>query len=107
MSSWYEPELETLAVLAHQMGTVAAGADPRAHAADPGGRVHTGARGDAVVSGLYVADTSLFPSAIGVNPMPHRDGARSSGGPNGYRRRLSRRGVAGSVGLGGPDFPRA
>ncbi len=69
MSSWYEPELETLAVLAHQMGTVAAGADPRAHAADPGGRVHTGARGDAVVSGLYVADTSLFPSAIGVNPM--------------------------------------
>jgi choline dehydrogenase-like flavoprotein len=47
---------------AHQMGTVRMGADPRAHPTDPDGRV----RG---VSGLYVADTSLFPTGIGVNPM--------------------------------------
>ncbi len=56
---------------AHQMGSVRAGSDPRAHPCDPDGRVRTGGgRGpDAVVPGLYVADASLFPTGIGVNPM--------------------------------------
>jgi choline dehydrogenase-like flavoprotein len=47
---------------AHQMGTVRAGADARRHPCDPWGRVR-GARN------LYVADASLFPTALGVNPM--------------------------------------
>ena len=57
---------------AHQMGTARAGADPRTHACDPGGRVRSasGSGGrDRVVAGLYVADTSLFPTGLGVNPM--------------------------------------
>jgi choline dehydrogenase-like flavoprotein len=54
---------------AHQMGTVRMGADPRRHACDPAGRVRLGAADDRVVGGLYVADTSLFPTALGVNPM--------------------------------------
>lgn len=61
---------------AHQMGTARAGADPATHACDPWGRVRAGtrARGRAgtragTVRGLYVADASLFPSSIGVNPM--------------------------------------
>ena len=47
---------------AHQMGTARAGRDPRTSVTDPWGRVR-GARD------LYVADTSLFPTALGVNPM--------------------------------------
>ena len=55
---------------AHQMGTARFGADPRTHACDPAGRVRSGSRGrDAIVPGLYVADTSLFPTGLGVNPM--------------------------------------
>ena len=54
---------------AHQMGTARMGVDPRRHACDPGGRVRAGSRDDSVVRGLYVADTSLFPTGIGVNPM--------------------------------------
>jgi choline dehydrogenase-like flavoprotein len=58
---------------AHQMGTARMGADARDHACDPGGRVRSvfGGRrsSDAVIGGLYVADGSLFPTAIGVNPM--------------------------------------
>jgi choline dehydrogenase-like flavoprotein len=53
---------------AHQMGTVRLGADSRLHPCDPAGRVRTGA-GTEVVGGLYVADASLFPTAIGANPM--------------------------------------
>ncbi len=53
---------------AHQMGTARAGADPRTSACDPWGRVRAGTSGG-VVPGLYVADTSLFPTASGVNPM--------------------------------------
>jgi choline dehydrogenase-like flavoprotein len=53
---------------AHQMGTVRLGSDPRRHACDPGGRVRTGTS-DEVVAGLYVADSSLFPTALGANPM--------------------------------------
>ena len=53
---------------AHQMGTARAGADPRNSATDPHGRVRRDAAG-ALVSGLYVGDASLFPTAVGVNPM--------------------------------------
>jgi choline dehydrogenase-like flavoprotein len=57
---------------AHQMGTARFGADPRTHACDPAGRVRSGSGSggrDAIVPGLYVADTSLFPTGLGVNPM--------------------------------------
>ena len=54
---------------AHQMGTARAGVDPRRHACGPGGRVRTGTRDDRVVPGLYVADGSLFPTGLGINPM--------------------------------------
>jgi choline dehydrogenase-like flavoprotein len=57
---------------AHQMGTARLGADPRTHACDPAGRVRSGAGTagrDGIVAGLYVADGSLFPTGLGVNPM--------------------------------------
>ena len=58
---------------AHQMGTARMGVDPANHACDIGGRVRSGSggrrSGDAVVDGLYVADGSLFPTGLGVNPM--------------------------------------
>jgi choline dehydrogenase-like flavoprotein len=53
---------------AHQMGTARAGADPRGHVCDPGGRVRASERGE-LVPGLHVGDGSLFPTSIGVNPM--------------------------------------
>jgi choline dehydrogenase-like flavoprotein len=59
-------------VSAHQMGTVRAGGDPGGHPCDPWGRVRANgaARGrDATVPGLWVADASLFPTSLGVNPM--------------------------------------
>ena len=52
---------------AHQMGTIRMGADAADHAADPRGRVRD-SRGRPI-RGLYVADTSTFPTGIGVNPM--------------------------------------
>lgn len=54
---------------AHQMGTVRMGDTARDHPCDPNGRVRARGRRDRLVSGLYVADASLFPTAIGVNPM--------------------------------------
>jgi choline dehydrogenase-like flavoprotein len=54
---------------AHQMGSVRIGADARTHPCDPWGRVRHGGRGDSIVTGLYVGDTSAFPTGIGVNPM--------------------------------------
>ena len=54
---------------AHQMGTVRMGASPRDHPCDPNGRVRARGRRDRLVGGLYVADSSLFPTALGVNPM--------------------------------------
>jgi len=57
-----------MAFSAHQMGSARAGADPAASATDPFGRVRRDTRG-ALVSGLYVADASLLPTALGVNPM--------------------------------------
>ena len=53
---------------AHQMGTARAGGNPRASVCDPEGRVRSDQTW-APIGGLYVADTSLFPSASGVNPM--------------------------------------
>jgi choline dehydrogenase-like flavoprotein len=53
---------------AHQLGTVRAGASPVDHPCDPRGRVRADASGT-LVRGLYVADGSLFPTAIGANPM--------------------------------------
>jgi choline dehydrogenase-like flavoprotein len=46
----------------HLMGTAAMGGDPKRHVCDEYGRV----RG---WNNLWVADASLFPSPIGVNPM--------------------------------------
>ena len=54
---------------AHQMGTVRMGASPRDHPCDPNGRVRARGRRDRLVGGLYVADSSLFPTALGINPM--------------------------------------
>jgi hypothetical protein len=60
---------------AHQMGTARMGADPSEHVCDPWGRVRSTARPRSddpqkgLIKGLYVADTSLFPTALGVNPM--------------------------------------
>ncbi len=54
---------------AHQMGTVRMGATPRDHPCDPNGRVRARGRQDRLIAGLYVSDASLFPTAIGVNPM--------------------------------------
>lgn len=53
---------------AHQMGTIRLGADAATHPADPRGRIRADSRGS-IVPGLYVADTSTFPTAVGVNPM--------------------------------------
>jgi choline dehydrogenase-like flavoprotein len=53
---------------AHQMGTLRMGANPVTHPADTGGRLRRDSRGS-IIAGLYVADTSTFPTAIGVNPM--------------------------------------
>lgn len=49
-------------VTVHVMGTVAMGGDPARHPCDPFGRVND-------TEGLYVADASLFPTPVGVNPM--------------------------------------
>jgi choline dehydrogenase-like flavoprotein len=56
---------------AHQMGTARAGKDATTCVCDPWGRVCTGSRANHMdpIEGLYVADTSLFPTAVGVNPM--------------------------------------
>ncbi len=54
---------------AHQMGSVRMGAAPADHPVDPWARVRVGPRNDEVIGGLYVADGSVFPTGIGVNPM--------------------------------------
>jgi choline dehydrogenase-like flavoprotein len=51
------------------MGTVRMGATRREHPCDPHGRVRSRGRRGRIVTGLYVADASLFPTALGVNPM--------------------------------------
>jgi choline dehydrogenase-like flavoprotein len=54
---------------AHQMGTLGMGSRRRQHVCDPAGRVRTSGPRNRVIGGLYVADASLFPTGIGVNPM--------------------------------------
>ena len=60
---------------AHQMGTARMGSDARDHVCDPWGRVRSTARPrqsdphGGLIKNLYVADGSLFPTALGVNPM--------------------------------------
>lgn len=63
----FAPHRGTIAS-AHQMGTLRMGADAATHPADPRGRIRADSRGS-IMPGLYVADTSTFPTAIGVNPM--------------------------------------
>ena len=63
----FRPHRGTIAS-AHQMGTIRMGKDPATHPADERGRIRADPRGT-VIRGLYVADTSTFPTAIGVNPM--------------------------------------
>jgi choline dehydrogenase-like flavoprotein len=46
----------------HPLGTARAGADPAASVVDPHLQVHG-------IGGLYVADGSVVPSALGVNPQ--------------------------------------
>ncbi|GGI08004.1 GMC family oxidoreductase N-terminal domain-containing protein [Egicoccus halophilus] len=47
---------------AHQMGSARMGTDPRASVATPDGQLHD-------VRGVWIGDTSAFPSAVGANPM--------------------------------------
>jgi choline dehydrogenase-like flavoprotein len=47
---------------AHQMCTARMGADPRTSAADPHGQLHD-------TPGVWIGDTSAFPTSSGVNPM--------------------------------------
>jgi choline dehydrogenase-like flavoprotein len=60
---------------AHQMGTARMGSDVRDHVCDPWGRVRSTSRPrqsdphGGLIKNLYVADGSLFPTALGVNPM--------------------------------------
>jgi len=47
---------------AHQMGGARIGTDPLTSVTKPSGELHD-------VSGVWIGDTSVFPTALGVNPM--------------------------------------
>jgi choline dehydrogenase-like flavoprotein len=47
---------------AHQMGSARMGTDPETSVADPQGQLHD-------VGGVWIGDTSAFPTAVGANPM--------------------------------------
>lgn len=49
-------------VSAHQMGSVRMGEDPRSAAVDSRGKLHG-------IANVYVADASVFPTALGINPQ--------------------------------------
>lgn len=49
-------------VMTHLMGTCRMGVDPASSAVDPWGRLHH-------LQGAYVADSSIFPTNLGVNPQ--------------------------------------
>jgi choline dehydrogenase-like flavoprotein len=51
-----------LAGSAHQMSSARMGADPQTSVADPTGQLHD-------VKGVWIGDTSAFPTASGANPM--------------------------------------
>ncbi|XP_019155816.1 PREDICTED: long-chain-alcohol oxidase FAO4A-like [Ipomoea nil] len=54
--------LSTLIGSAHQMGSCRMGVDPRSSVVNPMGETWE-------VEGLFLADSSVFPTALGVNPM--------------------------------------
>jgi choline dehydrogenase-like flavoprotein len=47
---------------AHQMGSARMGRDPATSVADPQGQLHD-------TPGVWIGDTSAFPTAVGANPM--------------------------------------
>lgn len=47
---------------AHQMGSARMGTDPTTSVADPDGQLHD-------TPGVWIGDTSAFPTAVGSNPM--------------------------------------
>ncbi|MCC7384248.1 MAG: GMC family oxidoreductase [Deltaproteobacteria bacterium] len=56
------PEKDMHVYASHPMGTCRMGRDPKESVVAPDGRAHD-------VPGLYVADASIFPSSLGVNPQ--------------------------------------
>lgn len=56
------PETQMHIYASHPMGTCRMGRDPRSSVVGPDGQSHD-------VPGLYIADASIFPSSLGVNPQ--------------------------------------
>jgi choline dehydrogenase-like flavoprotein len=57
-SEWLPQQLFS----AHQMGSARMGTDPHTSVAQPSGELHD-------VRGVWIGDTSAFPTSVGVNPM--------------------------------------
>ncbi len=56
------PAEDLLLYASHPLGTCRMGADPRASVVAPTGEAHE-------LKDLYIADASVFPTALGVNPQ--------------------------------------